>query len=46
MVSEDQILAILSEHEGEQAVHELWQAAMNAGGPDNITLALVEPLDQ
>jgi PPM family protein phosphatase len=46
VVSEDQILAILSAHEGEQAVHELWQAAMNAGGPDNITLALVETLDR
>jgi serine/threonine protein phosphatase PrpC len=46
VVSEDQIKAILREHEGEQAVHELWQAAMNAGGPDNITLALVESLDR
>ena len=36
------IAAVLAEHTGAEAVYELWKAAMDKGGPDNITLALVE----
>lgn len=42
VVADDDLAAILAEHHGPQAAVELWRAAMEAGGPDNITLALVE----
>ncbi len=42
VVSDQAIGAVLKEHAGAEAVVRLWQAAINAGGPDNITIALVE----
>jgi PPM family protein phosphatase len=35
------IEGVLREHEDGQAAFELWKAAIEAGGPDNITLAIV-----
>jgi len=32
---------VLREHEDGRAVFERWRAAVEAGGPDNITIALV-----
>ncbi|MFE6689116.1 PP2C family protein-serine/threonine phosphatase [Streptomyces sp. NPDC057743] len=40
-VLEEEIAAVLREHDGGRAVFELWKAAIEAGAPDNITLALV-----
>jgi serine/threonine protein phosphatase PrpC len=34
---------VLRQHQDGRAVFELWQAAIEAGGPDNITIALVRP---
>jgi serine/threonine protein phosphatase PrpC len=34
---------VLGEHQDARAVFALWQAAIEAGGPDNITIALVRP---
>jgi serine/threonine protein phosphatase PrpC len=34
---------VLRQHEDGRAVFELWKAAVEAGGPDNITIALVRP---
>jgi len=34
---------VLRQHEDGRAVFELWKAAIEAGGPDNITIALVRP---
>jgi PPM family protein phosphatase len=34
---------VLREHEDGRALFELWKAAVEAGGPDNITIALVRP---
>jgi len=34
---------VLGQHEDGKAVFELWKAAIEAGGPDNITIALVRP---
>ena len=42
VVDDAAIAAVLAEHTGAEAVYELWKAAMDKGGPDNITLALVE----
>lgn len=36
------IAAILSSHDGGRAAFELWEAAIDAGAPDNITVAMVE----
>jgi serine/threonine protein phosphatase PrpC len=36
------IAAILRNYEGGRAAFELWKAAIEAGAPDNVTLALVE----
>jgi PPM family protein phosphatase len=44
VVPADRIAAILRDLQGDRAVRELWQAAVAGGGPDNITLALVETL--
>lgn len=42
-VVEDQAIAtVLGELTGAEAIFALWRAAMTAGGPDNITIALVE----
>ncbi|MEU4268009.1 PP2C family serine/threonine-protein phosphatase [Streptomyces sp. NPDC026092] len=40
-VPEEDIEALLRVHDDGKAAFELWKAAMEAGGPDNITLALV-----
>jgi serine/threonine protein phosphatase PrpC len=34
---------VLPEHQDGRALFELWKAAIEAGGPDNITIALVRP---
>jgi serine/threonine protein phosphatase PrpC len=34
---------VLRQHEDSRALFELWKAAVEAGGPDNITIALVRP---
>lgn len=41
-VDDPAISATLREHEAGRAAFELWQAAIQAGAPDNVTLALVE----
>ncbi|MPZ60863.1 MAG: serine/threonine-protein phosphatase [Propionibacteriales bacterium] len=41
-VDDEAIERILREHRGGAAAYELWKAAMAAGGPDNITLAMAE----
>ncbi|MGW6361907.1 PP2C family protein-serine/threonine phosphatase [Streptomyces sp. NPDC055092] len=40
-VLDNEIDGILRAHDGGRAVFELWKAAMAAGGPDNVTIALV-----
>ncbi|MFC8124156.1 PP2C family protein-serine/threonine phosphatase [Streptomyces sp. NPDC057302] len=40
-VPEDTLDEILATHDGGRAVFELWKAAIDAGGPDNVTLALI-----
>jgi serine/threonine protein phosphatase PrpC len=40
-VLESEIDDVLRAHDGGRAVFELWKAAMAAGGPDNVTIALV-----
>ncbi|MET9319115.1 protein phosphatase 2C domain-containing protein [Streptomyces sp. NPDC003038] len=40
-VPDDAIDRVLRVHDDGRAAFELWKAAMEAGGPDNITLALV-----
>jgi PPM family protein phosphatase len=40
-VPADVLNEVLREHEDGRAVFELWKAAVEAGGPDNITIALV-----
>ncbi|MGW5852679.1 PP2C family protein-serine/threonine phosphatase [Streptomyces sp. NPDC055254] len=40
-VPDEVIDALLREYEDGRAAYELWKAAIQAGGPDNITLALV-----
>ncbi len=42
VVSDSEIATTLEEHTGAEAVFRLWEAAIKAGGPDNITIALVE----
>jgi serine/threonine protein phosphatase PrpC len=42
VVDDDAIAKILADHAGAEAVYNLWKAAMDKGGPDNITVALVE----
>ena len=34
---------VLPQHQDGRAVFELWKAAIEAGGPDNVTIALVRP---
>jgi serine/threonine protein phosphatase PrpC len=41
LVSEDRIAELMGQHEDSRAAFELWKAAIEAGGPDNITLAIV-----
>lgn len=40
-VPEDRLDALLRTHDEGRAVFELWKSAIEAGGPDNITLALI-----
>ncbi|MGW7578837.1 PP2C family protein-serine/threonine phosphatase [Streptomyces sp. NPDC054765] len=40
-VPEDALDELLRLHEGGRAAFELWKSAIEAGGPDNITLALI-----
>jgi serine/threonine protein phosphatase PrpC len=42
-VPADVLDQVLRQHEDGRAVFELWKAAVEAGGPDNITIALVRP---
>jgi len=42
VVDDETIGALLAEHAGADAVFHLWKAAMDKGGPDNITVALAE----
>ncbi|MEV8321462.1 protein phosphatase 2C domain-containing protein [Streptomyces sp. NPDC059900] len=44
-VPEEALDELLAAHDGGRAVFELWKAAIDAGGPDNITLALVTVVD-
>jgi PPM family protein phosphatase len=44
-VDEPTIAGTLAEYEGSRAVFELWKATIDAGAPDNITVALVEVSD-
>ncbi|MWA08963.1 PP2C family protein-serine/threonine phosphatase [Streptomyces sp. BA2] len=44
-VPEDTLAELLAAHDGGRAVFELWKAAIDAGGPDNITLALITVVD-
>jgi PPM family protein phosphatase len=41
MVRDETLSDLLKESEDSRAAFELWKAAMEAGGPDHITLALV-----
>lgn len=41
-LGDDAIAAILADNEGGRAAFELWNATIEAGAPDNVTLALVE----
>ncbi|MEU6702164.1 PP2C family protein-serine/threonine phosphatase [Streptomyces wuyuanensis] len=40
-VPDEELHALLRVHDDGRAAYELWKAAIEAGGPDNITLALV-----
>lgn len=44
-VDEATIAATVHDHEAGEAVFKLWQAAIQAGAPDNVTMALVEISD-
>ena len=41
-VDEPEIAAILDEHDGGRSIFELWRATIEAGAPDNVTIALAE----
>ncbi|MFD6994442.1 PP2C family protein-serine/threonine phosphatase [Streptomyces sp. NPDC059943] len=45
-VPEDRLDDLLSTHDDGRAVFELWKSAIEAGAPDNITLALIDLLEQ
>jgi serine/threonine protein phosphatase PrpC len=40
-VPEDVLRELLRAHDGGRAAYEMWKSAVEAGGPDNITLALI-----
>ncbi|MEJ7706931.1 MAG: protein phosphatase 2C domain-containing protein [Nocardioidaceae bacterium] len=44
-ISEDAIASLLGQYHGLEAAVELWRAAMQAGGPDNISLTVIEVTD-
>ena len=41
-LNDTEIAAIVANHKGAEAAFELWKATIEAGAPDNITVALVE----
>jgi PPM family protein phosphatase len=45
VVPTGEVARILQEHEDGRAVFELWKAAIEGGGPDNITLAVIRVAD-
>ncbi|KUL31059.1 PP2C family protein-serine/threonine phosphatase [Streptomyces regalis] len=45
-VKEDVLDEVLREHNDGRAAFELWKAAIEAGGPDNITVAVVRVADE
>jgi serine/threonine protein phosphatase PrpC len=45
VVPTDELARILHEHEDGRAAFELWKAAIEGGGPDNITLAVIRLAD-
>ena len=45
VVATDEIVRILHEHDDGRATFELWKAAIEAGGPDNITIAAIRLAD-
>jgi serine/threonine protein phosphatase PrpC len=45
VVGDDQLGSLLGRYSGLEAAVELWRAAMQAGGPDNITVAVVELIE-
>ena len=45
VISDDAIGSLLGRYRGLEAAVELWRAAMQSGGPDNITVAVVEVID-
>ncbi|MDX6318979.1 MAG: family protein phosphatase [Nocardioidaceae bacterium] len=45
VVGDDLIGSLLVRYSGLEAAVELWRAAMQAGGPDNITVAVVELIE-
>jgi serine/threonine protein phosphatase PrpC len=45
VVATDDLARILHEHEDGRAAFELWKAAIDGGGPDNITLAVIRVAD-
>lgn len=45
-VTTDVLDAVMREHDDGRAAFELWKAAIEAGGPDNITLAVVRVGDE
>jgi serine/threonine protein phosphatase PrpC len=44
-ITDDAIASLLGKYHGLEAAVQLWRAAMLAGGPDNITLAVIEGAD-
>jgi PPM family protein phosphatase len=46
VVPEGRLAEILLEHDDGRAAFELWKAAMEGGGPDNVTLAVVRIVEQ
>ncbi|MFE0450990.1 PP2C family protein-serine/threonine phosphatase [Streptomyces sp. NPDC058914] len=44
-VTTDVLTEVMREYDDGRAAFELWKAAMEAGGPDNITLAIVRVMD-
>jgi serine/threonine protein phosphatase PrpC len=45
LVGDETLSDLLEESEDSRAAFELWKAAIEAGGHDNITLALVRVVD-
>ncbi|HET7328294.1 MAG TPA: protein phosphatase 2C domain-containing protein [Nocardioidaceae bacterium] len=45
VVSDDAIASVMARGRGAEAAYELWRMAMEAGGPDNITIAVVKPAE-